>query len=325
MSTNHFDSHTTAKEVADAFASEIAGKNVLITGTSIGGIGFEVARVIAQYANLVIITGYDSGRLQLSVDAIKKEFPQANIRKLILNVSSLAAVPKAAAEVNAYPEPLHILINNAAATPAKFSVTEDGLERQMATNHVGPFLFTNLILPKIIASRTDTVTPRVIFIASDAHAFTPGLDISTLAQPMPEKYKTAFEPYNDTKSANVLTTVELANRLKGKVNAYTLHPGLIFSQIMTKPESLADYQEYNILDKDGQPNKDLPFEWKSVPEGAATTVVAAFDPALSDKSGAYLRDCQVTTDDVAPHSTDPERASQLWKATEKIVGQSFDF
>ncbi|KAJ7644809.1 hypothetical protein FB45DRAFT_1116657, partial [Roridomyces roridus] len=292
---------------------------VLITGTSIGGIGFEAARVIAKYANLVIITGYDAERLQHSVDAIKKEFPHASIRKLILDVSSLAAVSKAAAEVNAYPEPLHILINNAAATPAKFSVTEDGLERQMATNHIGPFLFTNLILPKIVASRTPSLTPRVIFISSDAHAFTPGLDISTLAQPTPEKYKTVFEPYKDTKSANVLTTVELASRLKGKVNVYTLHPGCELARYSV------DARPTEILDADGQPNKDLPYEWKTVPEGAATTVVAAFDPGLhfADKSGAYLRDCQVTKDDVAPHSIDPERASQLWKATEKIVGQSF--
>ncbi|KAJ7644819.1 NAD-P-binding protein [Roridomyces roridus] len=306
MSNRNFDSHTTAKEVADTFSSEIAGKNVLITGTSIGGIGFEDARVIAPYANLVIITGYNAERLQLAENAIKKEVPQANIRQLILDVSSLSDVRRAAAEVNAYPEPLHILINNAAATPAKYSVTEDGLERQMATNHVGPFLFTNLILPKIIASLTETLTPRVVF-------------------PIPDKYKDIFEPYNDTKSANILNAVELARRVKGKVNVYSLHPGLIYSNFLTKEETRADLLAISKCpNTDGSPNKDLPYlKWKTVPEGAATTVAAAFDPGLSDKTGAYLRDCQIAND-VLPHSSDPERASQLWKATEKIVGQSFN-
>ncbi|KAJ7644813.1 hypothetical protein FB45DRAFT_1053472 [Roridomyces roridus] len=263
----------------------------------------------APYANLVIITGYNAERLQIAENAIKKEVPQANIRQLILDVSSLSDVRRAAAEVNAYPEPLHILINNAAATPAKYSVTEDGLERQMATNHVGPFLFTNLIFPKILASRTETVTPRVVFVASEAHRLIPGFDITTLAQPIPDKYKDIFEPYNDTKSANILNAVELARRVKGKVNVYSLHPGLIYSNFLTKEETRADLLAINVLNTDGSPNKDLPYlKWKTVPEGAATTVAAAFDPGLSDKTGAYLRDCQIAND-VLPHSSEPERAS----------------
>ncbi|KAJ6580067.1 hypothetical protein DFH09DRAFT_831242, partial [Mycena vulgaris] len=198
---------------------------VLITGTSLGGIGFETARAISKYANLVIITGYSSDRLQLSEDAIRKDVPSANIRKLILDLPSLAAVRIAAAEVNAYPEPLHVLINNAAAPIAPFKVTVDNLEKQMATRHVGPFLFTNLLAPKLIASATASYTPRVVFVSSLSHAFDNGVDFATLAQPDPSKYATMLNPYNETKSANVLTAIELSRRSHGKLNGYSLHPG----------------------------------------------------------------------------------------------------
>ncbi|KAJ6546683.1 hypothetical protein DFH09DRAFT_1039921 [Mycena vulgaris] len=323
MSQNNFTSQTTADEVADTFAREIEGKNVLITGTSLEGIGFEAARAVAKYANLVIITGYNAERLQLSEDSIRKDVPSANIRKLVLDLSSLAAVRAAAAEVNAYPEPLHVLINNAAAAVTKFKVSVDNLENQMATGHIGPFLFTNLLVPKLIASTTATYTPRVVFVSSLGHSFDNGVDFDTFAQPDPTKYNSVFGPYNETKSANILTAIELSKRSRGKINAYSLHPGLIFTNINHKEESLAEFKERGVLDEDGGPNKDL--VWKTIPQGAATTVAAAFDPSLSDKPGAYLIDCQAANDQIAPHSSDPANAARLWAVTEKVIGQTFEF
>ncbi|KAJ7620289.1 hypothetical protein FB45DRAFT_754588, partial [Roridomyces roridus] len=219
-----FSAETTAQQVSDAFAQEIAGKNgslklvefflhpadveaVLITGTSIGGIGFETARVMAKYANLVIISGYNHERLQLSEDAIKKEFPTANIRKLTLDLSSLAAVRASAAEVNAYPEPLHVLINNAIAPVVALHETVDGFESQMAIGHIGPFLFTNLIAPKLIAARTATYTPRVVFVSSLGHVFGTGVHLDTFGKLLPGKYKNIMEPYVETKSANIMNAI----------------------------------------------------------------------------------------------------------------------
>ncbi|KAJ7142311.1 hypothetical protein C8R44DRAFT_865663 [Mycena epipterygia] len=103
--------------------------------------------VIAKHANLVIITGYNLERLKLSEDAIKKDVPSSNIQKLVLDLSSLAAVRKAAAEVNAYPESIH-------------------LKSQVVTDHIGPFLLTKLIAPKILAAGTASYVPRVVFVAS---------------------------------------------------------------------------------------------------------------------------------------------------------------
>ncbi|KAJ6468633.1 hypothetical protein C8R47DRAFT_803345 [Mycena vitilis] len=169
MSQPSFSATTTAEEVATAFANEIRGKNILITGTSINGIGFETARVVAKYANLVVITGHNGERLKLAEDTIKSECPSANIRPLILDLSSLAAVHKAAGEVNAYPEPLHIVVHNAAAPIGPFKLTTDNLENQAATNHFGPFLLTKLLAPKILAARTAQYTPRVVFVSALGH------------------------------------------------------------------------------------------------------------------------------------------------------------
>ncbi|KAJ7142309.1 hypothetical protein C8R44DRAFT_923836 [Mycena epipterygia] len=268
MSLPTFSFSTTADEVATTFAAEIQGKN----GTSLGGIGFEAARVIAKYANLVIITGY-------------------NFERLVLDLSSLAAVRKAAAEVNAYPEPIHVLINNAAASFGEFKLTVDKLENQMATDHIGPFLFTKLIAPKILATGTASYVPRVVFVASIGHSFGTGVNFDTIAHPDSANY-TDTDAYSQAKSANVLTAIEISKRSKGRINGYSLHPGV---------------------------------EWKTLPQGAATTVTAAFDTRLNDKPGAYLFDCNEATKDIAPHSSDPVNAAKLWTITEEIIGEKFTF
>ncbi|KAJ6614820.1 hypothetical protein B0H10DRAFT_127059 [Mycena sp. CBHHK59/15] len=237
MSLPIFSSRTTADEVATTFSQEIAGKNVLITGTSINGIGFEAARVIAKHANLVVITGYNLERLKLSEDAIKNDVPSANIRRLALDLSSLTAVRKAAAEVNAYPEPIHVLIHNAAASIGPFKLTADKLESQVATGHIGPFLLTKLLTPKLLAAATTSYTPRVVFVSSNAHAAGSGVDFDTLGKPDTAKY-TSLDAYFQTKSANVLTALEISKRSKGAINAYSLHPGVVYTNLIQKEESI---------------------------------------------------------------------------------------
>ncbi|KAJ7150710.1 hypothetical protein C8R46DRAFT_497218 [Mycena filopes] len=322
MAFPSFTAKTTAEEVATVFAKEIQGKNVLITGTSMNGIGFEAARVIAKHAQLIIVTGYNAERLRLSEEAIKQETPSANVRKLQIDLSSLAAVRTAAAEVNSWPEPLHVVMHNAATTIGPFKLTVDKLESQMATAHVGPFLFTKLIAPKILAAGTSSYTPRVVFLSSSIHAMG-GVDFETLVIPDPAKYS-ALGGYAASKSATILDAVELSKRSKGKINAYSVSPGAIFTNISQKEESQADFKAGGLLTADGLPN-EAAFDWKSIPEGAATTVVASFDPRLNATPGAYLDDSAVANEKVAPHSSDPANAEKLWTVTEKIVGETFVF
>ncbi|KAJ7159750.1 NAD-P-binding protein [Mycena filopes] len=348
MSQNAFTAATTAEEVASAFKQQIQGKNVLITGTSLNGIGFETARVLAKYANQVIITGYNLERLKLSEDTIKKEIPGANIRPLVLDLTSLASVREAAAEVNAYPDPLHVLINNAASGTTKYALTVDNLESQMATNHFGPFLLTKLLAPKLLASGTTSYTPRVVYVSSGAHTAPPGpnLDIESLARSTPATYNTlprsveaksandlppmdkstrynAFPRYVEGKAANVLAAMEISTRSHGKINGYGLHPGVISTNLNQKEELRASLVEIGMLHPDGTPNTEN-LSWKTIPQGAATTVVAAFDPSLDATPGAYLDDCLVANEKRAPHC-DAATASKLWKVTEEILGETFRF
>ncbi|KAJ6529549.1 hypothetical protein DFH09DRAFT_1045196 [Mycena vulgaris] len=318
-----FSDTTTADEVATAFADEIKGKNVLITGSSIGGIGFETACVIAKHAKLVVITGYNDERLKLAEEAIKKDVPNANIHRLTLDLSSFASIRKAAGLVNANPEPLHVLINNAAASFVDFKLTEDGLETQLATDHVGPFLFTKLLTPKLLASATPTYTPRVVFVSSEAHMYGTGVDFDALTNPDPEKYVKP-NAYFQAKSANILTAIELSKRSKGKINAYSLNPGGIFTNIHQKADAIPVLQAMGVLLPDGKPNTALG-QWKTIPQGASTTVAAAFDPRLNDKPGAYLDNSVIANDKVAAHSSDPATAEKLWNVSEKLIGETFAF
>ncbi|KAJ7744143.1 hypothetical protein B0H16DRAFT_1693284 [Mycena metata] len=317
-----FSFTTTADQVATAFVNEIKGKNVLVTGTSLKSLGFETARVIAKHANLVIITGYNAERLKLSEEAIKEEIPQANIYPLVLDLSSFAGVRKAAAEINAQAEPLHVLINNAAASFVDFKLTADGLETQLATDHVGPFLFTKLLTPKLLASATPTYTPRVVFVSSAAQALGTGVDFDALEHPDPAKYSKQVA-YAQAKSANCLTAIELSKRSEGKINAYSLAPGMIFTNVHEKEDSIPVLQSIGHVGEDGKAVDGLP--WKTLSQGAATTVAAAFDPRLNDKPGAFLEDSTVADHLLAPHSSDPVTAEKLWSVTEKIIGEAFVF
>ncbi|KAK7028726.1 hypothetical protein R3P38DRAFT_3190348 [Favolaschia claudopus] len=363
-----FSFNTTAEEVANVFADGIRGK----TGDPdhrnlLKGIGFETARVIAKYAKLLIIAGYNEERLKLSEDAIKKETPTANIYRLTVDLSSLASVRKAAAEVNALPDPLHVLINNAAATRTGFTLqlTSDNVELQYATNHVGPWLFTNLLIPKLIASSSSNTTPRVIFLSSDTHYFGNGVDFSLLETPTLPQVKDEFDgfkTYWGTKCTPILTAIELTKRTGGRVAGFSLAPDVsfiynfitafdyltlgtvIFTGALEDP-AVAEYLKAGgYLSADGKPVEEK-HPWKTLQEGAATTLTAAFDTRLngappslslsrlsyvikltrnistnSDKAGAFLSDCNIK--DAAAHSTDPATAEKLWAVTEKIVGRS---
>ncbi|KAJ7644664.1 hypothetical protein FB45DRAFT_1116331 [Roridomyces roridus] len=281
---------TTAEEVATAFADEIRGKNVLITGTSIGGIGFETARVIAKHANLVIMTGHSEERLTAAV-----------------------------------------LIHNAAAPAGPLSLTVDHFELQMAIAHFVPFLFTKLIAPKILAANTTEYTPRIVFVSSIGHSLGTGVHFPTLGpwfpgSEMEKEGKARFNPmevYFQAKSAMVLTALEIWRRSEGKVNAYSLHPGAIDTNILYYPQSIEPMKALGMLDSEGRPNKSI--TWKTMGQGAATTVVAAFDPSLNDKPGTYLDDCAPANDIVGKESKDMDNATRLWTMSEEIVGEKFVF
>ncbi|KAF7357398.1 Short-chain dehydrogenase/reductase family protein [Mycena sanguinolenta] len=219
-------------------------------------------------------------------------------------------------------EPLHVLIHNAAAPIGPFQLTVDNLESQVATDHIGPFLFTKLLAPKLLAARTELYTPRVVFVASGGHRIGSGVNFDTLGRPDPAGYS-PMNAYGQSKSANILSAIELSKRSGGSIHGFSLHPGRIFTNIMQKGVGTAEMQKLGFLDADGKPSSDANF--KTIAQGAATTVVAAFDPRLDDTPGAYLVDCAVANEMVAPHSSDTNNAKRLWDLTEEIINEPFVF
>ncbi|KAG2175315.1 hypothetical protein INT44_007803 [Umbelopsis vinacea] len=319
MSNKNFGFHTEADEVATYFENEIKGKTVLITGCTWGGLGAEAARVVSKHQpGLVIVAGRKQEALDDTIQKIKAETPSANLRSLIIDLASLESVRHAAAEVNAYSEAIDVLINNAAIMASPYHTTKDGFEAQFGTNHIGPFLFTNLILPKVLASKTGA--PRIVNVSSVGHIFSP----IRLDDPFFDNGKAyqKWTSYGQSKTANMLFARELSNRYKSQgLTAFSLHPGGINTNLArdVKPEELMTPMK----DYDGEVVDWSNMEFKTIPEGTSTHLVAAFDPKIASDSGAYLDDCQIAMDHAKPYAKDDTQAAKLWALSEQIVGQKF--
>jgi NAD(P)-dependent dehydrogenase (short-subunit alcohol dehydrogenase family) len=318
MSNKDFTYNTEVEQVATYFENEIRGKTVLITGCTIGGLGFEASRVVAKHqAGLVILAGRKQEALDQAIEKIKAEIPSANLRSLVIDLASLESVRHAAAEVNAYSEPIDVLINNAAIMACPYYTTKDGFEAQFGTNHIGPFLFTNLILPKVLASKT----PRIVNVSSLGHIGCPIL----FEDPLFDNGKTyqKWLSYAQSKTANILFAVELAKRYKPQgLTAFSVHPGTIPTNI-TRDVDMNEFTIDPVRDYQGNVIDMSKLVWKSMSAGVSTHIVAAFDPNIASHSGAYLSDCQVANEQAMPFALDEAQAEKLWALSEKLVGQSF--
>jgi NAD(P)-dependent dehydrogenase (short-subunit alcohol dehydrogenase family) len=318
MSNKNFGINTEADEVATYYENEIKGKIVLITGCTFGSLGFEAARVTAKHhAGLVIVAGRKQESLDDTIQKIKAETPSANLRSLIVDLASLESVRHAAAEVNAYPEAIDVLINSAAIFVSAYGTTQDGFETQFGTNHVGPFLFTNLILSKILASKTGT--PRIVNVTSLGHKFCP-IIFNDLFFDNGKTYD-KWLAYGQSKTANILFTRELSHRHKSKgLTTFSLHPGTIQTNLA---RDLTVELAQPIKDIDGKAYDFSGGVYKTVPKGTSTYIVAAFDPNIASESGSFLSDCQLAMDLVKAYAKDDSLADKLWTVSEKLVGQKF--
>ncbi|KAI9281359.1 hypothetical protein BC943DRAFT_329733 [Umbelopsis sp. AD052] len=199
-----------------------------------------------------------------------------------------------------------------------YYTTKDGFEAQFGINHIGPFLFTNLILPKVLASKTGA--PRIVNVSSVGHIFSP----IRFDDPYFENGKAyhKWTSYGQSKTANMLFARELSKRYKSQgLTAFSLHPGGIDTNLTrdVTPEEL----NTPMKDYDGEVVDWRNLEMKSIPEGTSTHLVAAFDPKIASDAGAYLQDCQIAMHYAKPYAKDDTQASKLWALSEQIVGQMF--
>jgi NAD(P)-dependent dehydrogenase (short-subunit alcohol dehydrogenase family) len=233
------------------------------------------------------------------------------------------SVRSAANSINSSIDKLDVLINNAGIMATKdFTTNRDGVEIQFATNHLGHFLFTKLLLPKILAAGPGA---RIINLTSLGHKVGP-VRFNDYNFSNGKEYD-PWSAYGQSKTANVLFSLSLANKLRDRgIQSYSVHPGSISgtslaAHITDLHASLADLEAI-ALKNTGRPLSMKADPPKSVEQGTATTLVAALDPRIESQSGMFMFDskCERTYE----YAESEEGAERLWKLSEELVFEKFD-
>lgn len=309
--TKPFDAHSTTDEVLAGI--NLTGKRVLVTGVS-AGLGIETARALVAHGAEVVGTARNLDKARTALQALS-----LSIDLVECDLASLANVRRCAQELIAAYDGFDVLIANAGVMNAPFSLTEDGFETQFGTNHLGHFVLINRLAGHVRSPG------RIVLLSSSAHGAA-DVDLED-----PNYTRGGYDPftaYGRSKTANALTAVALDARLKARgVRATALHPGGIMTELLrhTTPDMLGEMAARSA--RAANPDGDLPAV-KSVPQGAATTVWAGFVAPAEEIGGRYCEDCQVAEiatsgSGVRPYAVDPERAKQLWRLSEQMVGEAF--
>lgn len=292
---------------------DLSGKRVLITGVS-AGLGVETARAVAAHGATVVGTARDLSKAGKVLEA----YERLAIEVLECDLASLASVRACADAFKTRGDQFDVIMANAGVMNCPFSHTEDGFEMQFGTNHLGHFVLVNRIAPLIVDGG------RVVVLSSSAHRAS-DVDLDD-----PGFQQTPYDPfsaYGRSKTANVLFAVELDRRLRERsIRATALHPGGIHTELMrhTTPDMLQQ-----MAARSGRNVRDSKVaQVKSVEQGAATTVWAAFLAKAEDVGGRFCEDCQVAKvmeagGGVRPYALDPTRAAALWLKSEEMVEEHF--
>ncbi|KAM0789213.1 hypothetical protein ACM66B_000058 [Microbotryomycetes sp. NB124-2] len=314
MPLSSWGQKTNGSEVAKHLAQHIAGKNVLITGASPGGLGAEMAKQIApSNPGLTILAGRSQAKLDECVNQVKQVNSTANVRTLVLDLSSFKAVRKSAQEFVGWNVKLDVLVNNAGimALPER-RLSVDGYEAQLATNHLGHFLFTGLIKEQLKPGA------RIVNVSSLGHRNSPiRLDDPNFEE---EGSYVPFVAYGQSKTANMLFSVGISQKWQG-LTSISLHPGAIWTNLVDNSMTPTQLKEMGWTE-----DKMKEFPWKDLNQGVSTHIVAAFDPGLEEHNGSYLDDCQVADADESktrPYAIDKDNATKLWDWSNKAVGEHF--
>jgi retinol dehydrogenase-12 len=278
------------------------GKTVLLTGAT-AGIGKEAALQFAKRGATLICVGRNEEKTRGLVEELKSATDNQAISYLIGDLSRPAQVKRVAMEFLKEHDKLDVLFNNAGAWFTDRVVTDDGLERTFALNHVGYFVLTMLLVDALEAA----APARVVSTSSGAHG---SGDLDYLDDLQTEAWKTGgFKAYARSKLANIWFTVELAKRLESKgVTAHCFHPGFVASEFG---------RNNGVLTKIAM-TLSRPFQ-KTVQQGADTGVWLATSDEVDGPSGGYWfqrsrkKGTLLARDEGAP--------GRLWKETERIAAE----
>ena len=304
---------------------DLRGKRVLVTGVS-AGLGIETARTLAAHGAQVVGAARDLAKAQTATAQVHAEAAHGGSLELIaLDLASLASVRACADRLVAESKAFDLVIANAGVMATPFGHTTDGFETQFGTNHLGHFVFVNRIAALIAPGG------RLVNVASSGHRFA-DVDLDD-----PNFERTPYDPfiaYGRSKTANILFAMAFDQRHRARgVRATALHPGGIQTELgrhMAQESLEAMIKQINVdLAKDGQP----PYRWKTIPQGAATSVWAGIVAPADEVGGRYCENCHVSTitegiispvsEGVRAYALDPKHAGALWSKSEELVGECF--
>jgi NAD(P)-dependent dehydrogenase (short-subunit alcohol dehydrogenase family) len=324
--TNVFSATSITDDVLSGV--NLQGKRILVTGVS-AGLGVETARSLAAHGAHVVGAARDLIKAEGATAQVRTEAAKngGNFELVELDLASLKSVRACADQLVAKGEPFDVIIANAGVMATPFGHTADGFETQFGTNHLGHFVLVNRIASLMGAGS------RLINLSSSGHRFS-NVDLED-----PGFQRTPYEPfvaYGRSKTANILFAVGFDERGRERgVRASAVHPGGIQTEL---GRHLNQDQLQSMVE---QMNKQLaaegkaPFQWKTIPQGAATSVWAGVVAPADQVGGQYCENCHVghvVADDVIisaisegvrGYALDPRNAAALWKKSEEMVGESF--
>ncbi len=301
---------------------DLKGKRVLVTGVS-AGLGVETARTLAAHGATVVGAARDLKKAETATAVVRADAANGGSLELIeLDLANLASVRACADALVKAGKPFDLVIANAGVMATPFGKTADGFETQFGTNHLGHFVFVNRIASLMAPGS------RLVNLSSSGHRFSdvdledPNFDHTPYAE---------FVAYGRSKTANVLFAVEFDRRHKARgVRATAVHPGGIQTELgrYMKPEAIEALRaSIDAARPAGQPA----FSWKTVPQGAATSVWAGVVAPVEDVAAHFCEDCHVAEltegadirAGVRAYALDPEHAKALWAKSEEMVGETF--
>ncbi|GAB2269800.1 hypothetical protein Dimus_004718 [Dionaea muscipula] len=283
----------------------------IITGAT-SGIGAETARALARRGVRVIIGARNLKKAAQVKELMEKENPKAEIIVLDIDLSSFASVERFCSEFLSLQLPLNILINNAGVYSHKLEFSEDKIEMTFATNYLGHFLLTELLLEKMVETADQTgIQGRIINVSSVIHSWIKRETFSFSHMLNPAKYN-GTRAYAQSKLGNIMHAKEMARKLKARkarVSINAVHPGIVKTGIMSAHKGFITDSLYFLASK----------LLKSTSQGAATTCYVAVSPQVEGISGRYFADCNESH--CSALANDEFEAHKLWNQTRAIISK----
>ncbi|MBB3949958.1 SDR family NAD(P)-dependent oxidoreductase [Aureimonas jatrophae] len=318
MTTPSFGATSTTDEVlADV---DLGGRRILVTGVS-AGLGIETARALALRGADVVGAARDLDKAVHATGEVRDAAARGGgtFRLIALDLADLRSVRETAGRLLAEGDLFDAVICNAGVMAPPFGRTADGFETQFGTNHLGHFVLVNRIVPLMREGG------RVVVLSSAGHRFS-DVDLED-----PNFERTPYDPwiaYGRSKTANALFAVEFDRRHRASgIRATAVHPGGIQTELGRHLTSEAMAALVDQLDAASRATGQSRFAFKTIPQGAATSVWAAVVADADEVGGRYCEDCHVAAtregegirDGVRSYAIDPERARLLWERSEMLV------